>query len=53
MAKKGKEKQEEDTKRLSIDTPKSLYLKMKAKVALNDTTVKDYVIGLMKKGLER
>lgn len=44
-------KKKEKTYRLSVDTPESVYTPMKVKVAQMKISVRDYVIGLVKKDL--
>ena len=44
-------KAKERTKRLSVDVPIPLYVELKKKVAEEDTTIRDFVIGQIKKGI--
>ena len=41
-------KAKERTKRLSVDVPIPLYVELKKKVAEEDTTIRDFVIGQIK-----
>ena len=47
-----KSEEKERTKRLSVDTPVSLYVALKKKVAEEDTTIRDFVIEQIRKGIE-
>ena len=44
--------EKEKTKRLSVDTPISLYIALKKKVAEEDTTIREFVIEQIRKGIE-
>jgi hypothetical protein len=44
---------EEKTKRLSIDTPLSLYIELKKRVAEEDVSVREFVIEQIRKGLNK
>jgi len=37
--------------RITVDTPKSMHMKLKIKAIENDITIRDYIIGLIKKDL--
>ena len=49
--KKKTEKKPERMVRITVDTPKSMHVKLKIKAIEEDITIRDYVIGLIKKDL--
>lgn len=49
--KKKAEKKPERMVRITVDTPKSMHVRLKIKAIEEDITIRDYVIGLIKKDL--
>jgi hypothetical protein len=49
--KKKVEKKPERMVRITVDTPKSMHVKLKIKAIEEDITIRDYVIGLIKRDL--
>ncbi len=49
--KKKAEKKPERIVRITVDTPKSMHIKLKIKAIEEDITIRDYVIGLIKRDL--
>jgi len=47
-----KEQEEERVVRLSVDAPEGVYLALKGKVLRERTTIKKYVLGLIKESLD-
>ena len=51
VPKKKVEKKPERMVRITVDTPKSMHIKLKIKAIEEDITIRDYVIGLIKRDL--